>query len=190
MGPHASADMLYVKESTRNRRLSRPDPPCTGGGANHACEPSSNASALKTPKRPHRTSNAAVDNDGHRTEIYRLTSIEYIDGTGRKRGGGRHALVGMCEASSNLWFLPVSKKSEVEQAVQNMIAHIEIEMRKSCDHDGGTPKVKRVSSDRDANITSTKAVTHFLEERIEQVLTATHAKNQTPRLDAKIRRSL
>ena len=74
------------------------------------------------------------------------TSIEYIDGTGRKRGGGRHALVGMCEASSNLWFLPVSKKSEVEQAVQNMIAHIEIEMRKSCDHDGGKPKVKRAVS--------------------------------------------
>ena len=119
------------------------------------------------------------------------TSIEYIDGTGKKRGGGRFALYTMCEVSGASFSIPIKRKSDVEQAVKDTIAHIEIEMRKSCDFNGEpNPKVKRITSDRDSNLTSMASVVHLLEQRVEQRLTATHAANDTPRLDAKIRRLL
>ena len=119
------------------------------------------------------------------------TSIEYIDGTGKKRGGGRFALYTMCEVSGASFSIPIKRKSDVEQALKDTIAHIEIEMRKSCDFNGEpNPKVKRITSDRDSNLTSRASVVHLLEQRVEQRLTATHAANDTPRLDAKIRRLL
>ena len=122
----------------------------------------------------------------------KVTSHKYIDGTGKARGGGKYTLYTLCEASGRAFEFPVNKKSDVEQAVRDTIAHIEIQMRRSCDFDGGgtAPKVLRITSDRDANITSYKSVVHLLEQRVEQVLTASHAKNQTPRLDGAIRRLL
>ena len=122
----------------------------------------------------------------------KVKSQIYIDGTGKRRGGGKYTLFTMCEVSGNQFETPINKKSDVEQAVKDTIAHVEICMRNSCDFDGpsSTPKVLRITSDRDANITSYKSVIHLLEQRVEQVLTATHASNQTPRLDAAVRRLL
>ena len=114
-------------------------------------------------------------------------SIKYIDNDGKGHGGHRFAIFAMCEASSNAWQHPIDKKSDIETALEALIAHIEIEAAESCDYNGETPRVKRITSDRDANLTSKEAAKLFLEKRIKQVLTATHGTNQTPRLDRKIR---
>ena len=114
-------------------------------------------------------------------------SIKNIDNDGKGHGGHRFAIFAMCEASGNSWMHPIDKKSDIEEALKALIAHIEIEAAESCDYNGETPRVKRITSDRDANLTSRDAAKLFLEKRIKQVLTATHGTNQTPRLDRKIR---
>ena len=119
-----------------------------------------------------------------------IPSISYIDGTGKRRGHYRHALYVMCETSGRIFIAFLQKKSDLRPQLQRLIAHIEIEMVKSCDYDGNPPKVLRITSDRESTITSTETTVDYLEARIEQRLTATHGTNQTPRLDSAIRQTL
>ena len=123
--------------------------------------------------------------------VRKQESIKYHDDRNKRaKGGLKYALYILDEKSKRGFIEFIKNKSDLERALKDLLAHIEMEMRHSQDHDGTTPTILRLTSDRDANITSIDAVRLLLEARIEQRLTATHGTNQTPRLDSAIRQLL
>ena len=119
-------------------------------------------------------------------------SLHYVGRRGNHSGGGaRYVVLFIDVGTERIFHYFVKTKDEVEATVRTAVADMEIAAQDSVDHSASTPiKVQRFISDRDSNMTSTRAVTDMLERRIEHEMAATDGINQTPLLDAVARHLL
>ena len=120
-----------------------------------------------------------------------VPSLNYTTERGNLDGGGnRFAVIYIDKGTEKGWISFVREKSELEANVSKMANVLSMAARDSLDYKGEELKVQRWISDRDANLTSHKAVALMLAEKMEHRMAATDAKNQTPLLDNIVRRLL
>ena len=120
----------------------------------------------------------------------KVPSLHHTGPRGNLTGGGNYYTVFYLDAATERGFTSfITHKSDLEQDVARMRAHLEMEAKDSVEYDGSNPiKVQTFASDRDSNLTSNKAIAQMLKARIHQRYTAADGKNQTPFLDGMIRR--
>ena len=125
-----------------------------------------------------------VDVSGKR----RVPSIRYVGNRGNQTGGGNRYFVIYRDAKTGRLFESfIPSKDCLENDVYMMTRAMEIAAKFSVDYKGLDISVMSWKSDRDSNLTSDQAVDDMMEARQMHRMTASDAKNQTPKLDAAMR---
>jgi len=119
-----------------------------------------------------------------------VPSVYFKGDRGNQTGGGNLFAVFYLDDKTNRVFVDfIKEKSDLEDSVVKMKAHMTEQARYSVDYDGSTDiTVKRWESDRDSDLTSDRAVAEMIQSKVEHIMAASGAKNQTPTIDNVIRR--
>jgi hypothetical protein len=121
----------------------------------------------------------------------RLPSLRFRGVRGNHRAGGnRYIVVFVDRATKRVFLAFITRKNDLEAVVRTMRKHMEMEARESIEYSGKRIRVRKFISDRDSDMTSDEAVADMIDRSIKHEMTAADARNQTPLLDATVRRLL
>ena len=150
-------------------------------------KPSSKKRKAKKARELDVLQEVAVDIVGPR----KMRSLKYWGERGNQGEGGNLYMVVFQDRATEYVFVDfIKSKSEMEKCVARMTKVMETFANSSVSYKGEQIKVRRWVSDRDANLTSNKAVADMLKGRIEHVMTVAGTNNQTGALDSLCRRLL